>query len=72
MNGLGVEIGNTDAEGRLVLGDTMTYVQRQFKPKRVIDLATLTGACMVALGGDTAGVFSNDDDLISELKEASK
>jgi len=72
MNGLGVEIGNTDAEGRLVLGDTMTYVQREFKPKRVIDLATLTGACVVALGMETAGVFSNDDDLTSELKEASK
>jgi len=67
MNGLGIEIGNTDAEGRLVLGDTMTYVQRQFKPKQVVDLATLTGACLVALGTDTAGLFSNDDDLTSEL-----
>lgn len=72
MNGLGVEIGNTDAEGRLVLGDTMTYVQRQFAPKQMIDLATLTGSVVVGLGDSTAGVFSNDDDLTAELKEASK
>lgn len=61
MKGLTVEIGNTDAEGRLVLADTFTYVQREFKPKKLIDLATLTGACMVALGNDTAGLFSNCD-----------
>ena len=59
--GLTVEIGNTDAEGRLVLADTLTYIQDNFKPKVLIDLATLTGACMVALGQDTAGLFSNDD-----------
>jgi len=70
MNGLTVEIGNTDAEGRLVLADTFTYVQREFEPKQLIDLATLTGACLVALGEETAGVFSNDDDLIGELKKA--
>jgi len=63
MKGLTVEIGNTDAEGRLVLADTFTYVQKEFKPKKLIDLATLTGACMVALGNDTAGLFSNDDDF---------
>ena len=72
MNGLNVEIGNTDAEGRLVLGDTMTYVQREFKPKQMIDLATLTGACVVALGNETAGLFSNDDDFTQEIKTASK
>ena len=72
MNGLNVEIGNTDAEGRLVLGDTMTYVQREFKPKQMIDLATLTGACVVALGNETAGLFSNDDDITKEIEEASK
>ena len=72
MNGLGVEVGNTDAEGRLVLGDTMTYVQREFKPKLLIDLATLTGACKIALGNETAGLFGNDDDLKNNLKEASK
>lgn len=71
MNGLSVEIGNTDAEGRLVLADTMTYVQQEFKPKQLVDLATLTGACVVALGNETAGVFSNDDDILVELKEAS-
>lgn len=70
MNGLTVEIGNTDAEGRLVLADTFTYVQREFEPKQLVDLATLTGACLVALGEETAGVFSNDDDLIGELKKA--
>jgi leucyl aminopeptidase len=59
MKGLTVAIGNTDAEGRLVLADTMTYVQRNFKPKRLIDLATLTGACMIALGATTAGLWSN-------------
>ena len=61
MKGLTVEIGNTDAEGRLVLADTFTYVQQHFKPKKLIDLATLTGAIMVALGNETAGLFSNDD-----------
>jgi len=61
MNGLTVEIGNTDAEGRLVLSDSMTYVQRNFKPKELIDMATLTGACMISLGLKTAGVFSMND-----------
>jgi len=72
MKGLTVEIGNTDAEGRLVLADTFTYVQREFKPKTMVDLATLTGACMVALGMETAGLFTEDDDLAAELKSASK
>lgn len=62
MNGLTVEIGNTDAEGRLVMGDVMTYVQRAFKPKRVMNMATLTGAAMVAVGTSTGCLFSNDDD----------
>ena len=70
--GLTVEIGNTDAEGRLVLADTFTYVQDKFKPKVLIDLATLTGACMVALGQDTAGLFSNDDNLAETLLSSSK
>jgi len=72
MKGLTVEIGNTDAEGRLVLADTMTYVQREFSPKQMIDLATLTGACMVALGLETAAIFSNDDDLCDELTGSGK
>ena len=71
MKGLTVEIGNTDAEGRLVLADTMTYVQREFTPKRMIDLATLTGAVKVALGNETAGLFANNDDLAGSLLESS-
>jgi len=70
--GLSVEVGNTDAEGRLVLADTLTYVQENYKPKSVVDLATLTGACVVALGNDTAGLFSNNDDLKDKLEAASK
>ena len=69
MKGLTVEIGNTDAEGRLVLCDAMTYVQRNYKPKELIDVATLTGACMVALGVETAGLFSNDDQMAEKLSK---
>jgi len=61
LKGLTVEIGNTDAEGRLVLADAITYTCREYKPKRLIDIATLTGSIMVALGEKTAGLFSNDD-----------
>lgn len=71
MNGLTVEIGNTDAEGRLVMADTMTYVQRNFKPKKVAYIATLTGSCIVALGKTTAGLFSPHDDMVADLKKAS-
>jgi leucyl aminopeptidase len=71
MNGLTVEIGNTDAEGRLVLADTMTYVQRHFKPKKVCYIATLTGSSIVALGKTTAGVYSTHDDMVAALKKAS-
>jgi len=70
--GLTVNIGNTDAEGRLVLADTITYVQQEFKPTELIDLATLTGACMIALGLETAGLFSNDDDLAGKLLKSGK
>ena len=72
MKGLTVEIGNTDAEGRLVLADTMTYVQQEFTPKRLIDLATLTGAVKVALGLQTAGFWSNNDVLAEQLLASSK
>lgn len=68
--GLHVEVGNTDAEGRLVLADVMSYVIRREKPAELVDLATLTGACMVALGGLYAGLFSTDDRLASRLLEA--
>lgn len=70
--GLTVEIGNTDAEGRLVLCDTLTYIQQTYKPTTVIDLATLTGAVKVALGNETAGLFANDDDLANDLLESGK
>jgi len=72
MNGLSVEIGNTDAEGRLVLADTFTYVQKEWKPKQIVDLATLTGAVVVALGNETAGVFTNDEAITDEVIEAGK
>jgi len=58
--GITVEIGNTDAEGRLCLGDAMTYIQQQESPKVLVDIATLTGAVLVALGENTAGLFGND------------
>ncbi len=63
MSGQTVEILNTDAEGRLVLADVLWYAQERFKPRFVIDLATLTGAIMVALGKEYAGLFANDDKL---------
>lgn len=66
MSGQTIEILNTDAEGRLVLCDALTYVER-FKPKSVIDIATLTGACIVALGNEVSGLMSNDDDLAKTL-----
>jgi leucyl aminopeptidase len=71
MSGQTVEILNTDAEGRLVLCDTLTYAER-FKPQAVIDIATLTGACVVALGGHTSGLMGNNDDLIGQLLSAGK
>jgi len=69
MKGLTIEILNTDAEGRLILCDALTYVER-FKPGVVIDIATLTGACMVALGQQASGLFSNDDELADALLSA--
>ena len=71
MSGQTVEILNTDAEGRLVLCDTLTYAER-FKPQAVIDIATLTGACVVALGGHTSGLMGNNDALIGQLLDAGK
>ncbi|MGH8325060.1 MAG: leucyl aminopeptidase, partial [Steroidobacteraceae bacterium] len=72
MSGQTVEVLNTDAEGRLVLADALTYTQRTFKPKFVIDLATLTGAIVMALGPEHAGVFSNDDRLANRIAGAGK
>ncbi len=70
-NGKTVEITNTDAEGRLVLIDTLTYAQKNYKAEYLIDIATLTGACLVALGDEAAGIFVNDDTLAQKLTEAS-
>jgi leucyl aminopeptidase len=69
MSGQTIEVLNTDAEGRLVLCDALTYAER-FKPSAVIDIATLTGACVVALGGVRSGLFSPDDALAQSLLEA--
>lgn len=66
MSGQTVEILNTDAEGRLVLCDTLTYAER-FKPRAVIDVATLTGACIVALGSNTSGLLGNNDELLQQV-----
>ncbi len=70
--GKSVEIGNTDAEGRLVLADAFAYVVKNYKPEIMIDMATLTGACVVALGYDYSGLFSNDDDLAKELSKIAR
>ena len=69
MSGQTIEILNTDAEGRLVLCDALTYAER-FKPDTVIDVATLTGACVIALGHVATGLFANDDELAAELLNA--
>lgn len=72
MAGKTIEVLNTDAEGRLVLADCMTYVQRKHKPRAMIDLATLTGAMLVALGHEYCGTFVNNDDLWANMEKASK
>jgi len=72
MSGQTIEVLNTDAEGRLVLADVLWYAQDRFKPKLLIDLATLTGAIMVALGKEYAGLYSNSEDLADSLLAASK
>ena len=70
MNGTTIEVINTDAEGRLVLADALHYTIDRFKPSAIINLATLTGAIIVALGNDHAGLFSNNDNLASEITAA--
>ena len=72
LSGQTIEVLNTDAEGRLVLADALTYTQRRFKPKFVIDLATLTGAIVQTLGFEHAGVFSNDDQLVQRIQAAGR
>ena len=72
FSGKTIEVLNTDAEGRLVLADAITFTERKFKPKFMIDLATLTGAIIVALGSEYAGLFSNNDELSKKLFDAGK
>lgn len=72
MSGQTVEVLNTDAEGRLVLADCLTYIQKTFKPKCVADMATLTGAIVVALGHTYAGIFANNDKLADKITAAGK
>jgi leucyl aminopeptidase len=71
-SGQTIEVINTDAEGRLVLCDALAYTNERFKPKLIVDLATLTGAILIALGQEYAGLFSNDDKLADRLTEAGK
>tara|TARA_B100001057_G_scaffold467782_1_gene526246 strand:- start:201 stop:1655 length:1455 start_codon:yes stop_codon:yes gene_type:complete len=70
FSGKTIEVLNTDAEGRLVLADAITFTEKKFKPNFIIDLATLTGAIVVALGSEFAGLFSNDDKLSKQLYDA--
>jgi leucyl aminopeptidase len=70
MNGTTIEVGNTDAEGRLTLADAICYANQQVKPDEIIDMATLTGACVVALGPLCAGLFANDQALADRLQAA--
>ena len=72
MSGQTVEVINTDAEGRLVLADAVAYVQRKYQPTTIIDLATLTGAILVSLGHEFAGLFTPDDDLSGKLLQAAE
>ncbi|GGD47727.1 leucyl aminopeptidase [Erythrobacter arachoides] len=72
MNGQTIEVLNTDAEGRLVLCDALCWTQREYKPARIVDLATLTGAMVIALGSEHAGLFSNNDGLADDLLAAGK
>ena len=69
-SGKTIEVLNTDAEGRLVLADALTFTEEKFKPNLIIDLATLTGAIIVSLGSEYAGLFSNNDKLSKQLYEA--
>ncbi len=69
MSGITIEVDNTDAEGRIILSDALHYAQR-YRPKAIIDLATLTGACVVALGQHATGMFGTGEDVMAQLKEA--
>lgn len=71
-NGKNVEVINTDAEGRLILADALSFGIKQYKPKLIIDMATLTGACIIALGNNIAGIIGNDEKLIKKILDISK
>lgn len=71
-NGKSVEVINTDAEGRLILADALSFGIKQYKPKLIIDMATLTGACIIALGNNIAGIIGNDEKLIKKILDISK
>lgn len=71
-NGKTIEIGNTDAEGRLVLADALSYTEDKYQPEVMVDLATLTGSCVAALGYECAGLMGNDEALLAELEEAGR
>jgi len=70
MNGMTIEVNNTDAEGRLVLCDGINYAKRFYKPDAIIDIATLTGAVVIALGSHASGIMGNDDTLLTRIKQA--
>ena len=72
FSGKTIEVLNTDAEGRLVLADALTFTEKKFKPKFIVDLATLTGAIIVSLGSEYAGLFSNDDKLSKQIFDSGK
>lgn len=71
-NGKTIEVLNTDAEGRLTLADALVYADKELNCERIIELSTLTGACMISLGQDIAGVWTDNDDLAKELEDISK
>jgi leucyl aminopeptidase len=72
MNGTTIEVGNTDAEGRLTLADALSYANERIKPDEIVDLATLTGACVVALGPLCTGLLANDQRLADRLLSAAE
>ena len=71
-NGKTIEIGNTDAEGRLILADALSYTEAKYNPEIMIDLATLTGACVVALGYEASGIMGKDESLLADLEKAGR
>lgn len=72
MNGKTIEVNNTDAEGRLILSDALCYASEKYKPAAIIDAATLTGACVIALGNVFAGFFCKDENLLGKIKDAAE